>query len=186
MAVLIDSYNDVPYLGDVIVGGFYNYWIGQSFEVSQTKTLYSAKHYIKKWGSPTGNVYAKIYAHAGTYGTSSVPTGTALATSNPIDISSLSSDYQWVEFLFTGENQIELSASTYYVVTVEFSGGSSGNALIKELDASSPTHGGNVSYEDSSGVTTTPFWDLSFEIYGENPDTPVVGEKYPLPAFKNG
>lgn len=184
MAVLIDSYNDVPYLGDAIVGGSYKYWIGQSFEVSLTKSLYSAKHYIKKWGSPTGNVYAKVYAHTGTYGTSSVITGTALATSNPVDISTLSSSYEWVEFLFTGENQIELSASTYYVVTVEFSGGSSGNALIKELDASSPTHGGNVSYEDSGGVVTTRFWDLSFEIYGENLETPTVGVKYPLPAFK--
>ena len=53
---------------------------GQSF-TGNGGTLDSCVFELGKSGSPTGNAVAKIYNHTGTYGTSSKPTGAALATS---------------------------------------------------------------------------------------------------------
>jgi hypothetical protein len=58
--------------------------LGQSF-TGNGLVLNSATFRIIKNNSPTGNIYAKIYAHTGTFGTSSVPTGAALAISAAYD-----------------------------------------------------------------------------------------------------
>ena len=71
-------------LADIYAGG--NPAVGQSF-TGNGLILNSAEFYLKKKGSPTGNAVVKIYAHSGTYGTSSVPTGSALATSDNFDVS---------------------------------------------------------------------------------------------------
>ena len=61
----------------------------QSFEAPVTANLSSVQFYIRKTLSPTGNAVAVLYAHTGTFGTSSAPTGAALATSDEVDVPSL-------------------------------------------------------------------------------------------------
>lgn len=184
MSVLIDSYNNTPYLGDRILGDA-DVGYGQSFSVENNYTLTNCKFSLRKFtgDSLIGNAYAKIYAHTGTYGTSSVPTGNALATSNAIDVSTLGTSFAWINFTFSGLNQISLSSGNKYVVAVEYTGSSTSRIII-ELDASSPTHSGNSCYDSGSGYTAYQYWDLAFEVYGESPTTPTVGVKYPLPPFK--
>lgn len=184
MATLIDSYNEVPYGGDRSIGSTDTAY-GQSFLASANYTLTACRFYLRKHAQylPTGSAYAKIYTHSGTYGTNSVPTGDPLATSGAIDVTTLSvyPDYAWVSFTFSGENQIALVSGTRYVVAVEYTG--SGTSLIQiELDASSPSHGGNSSYLTGSWVSY-PGWDLAFEVYGEEPTSPIIGTKYALPPF---
>lgn len=110
-------------------------------------TLASVEFYLNKVdGSPTGNAVAKIYAHSGTFGTSSVATGAALATSATFDVSVLTVTRELVEFIFSGGNQITLANGTKYCAVVEFSGGDSSNSLGVAIDTSSPTHAGNQTY----------------------------------------
>ena len=81
---------------------------------------------LGKNGSPTGNLYAKIYAetHATAYGTDSLPTGTALATSDAFDGSTLSSVYREAVY-FTFSSPYTTSNGTKYVVVIDYAGTSS-------------------------------------------------------------
>lgn len=119
--------------------------LGESFAVTTSRVLSTAKFRLSKEGSPTGTICAKIYAHSGTYGTSSVPTGSALATSANVDVATLTASSAWVDFAFTGADAITLSASTNYCIALEFTSTSSNasNYVKVGLDATSPGYGGN-------------------------------------------
>jgi len=128
-------------------------------------TLDSVVIDLKKVGSPTGSAYAKIYAHTGTYGTSSEPTGSILATSDALNVAGLTTSYVETPIVFSGAERIELS-SQYYCLVIEYTGGDGSNYLAVSYDASSPTHDGNQGYETSgSGYTPQSSYDMCFEIY---------------------
>lgn len=95
---------------------------GQAFtgngQVLDRATFYLDKHF----GLPTGNATAKIYAITGTYGTSAIPTGSALATSDVFDVSTLTTTKQLIDFTFSGANNITLSNGVNYFVSFEYSG----------------------------------------------------------------
>lgn len=98
---------------------------------------------MKKTGSPTGNAVCKIYAHSGTYGSSSVPTGTALATSDALDVSTLSTTATDKTFIFSSSNKIQLDSGTYYCAVIEYSNGDASN-YISTYYAGVGAHGGCV------------------------------------------
>lgn len=123
---------------------------GQSFTAAASSYVTRGRIYISKTGSPTGNITLVIYAHTGTYGTTGTPTGSALATSDPIDITTLSTSLALVDFVFS--TPLLLTSATKYFVSVEYSGGSLGNALNLGTDSSSPTHGGNTAFFIASWV----------------------------------
>lgn len=170
---LIDSYSETntdqyggvsdPYVGD-----------GQSFTCSVTGYyITSAKFYLYKNGSPTGNVYAKLYTHSGTYGTSSVGTGAALATSDPIDVSTLGSGVGNVAlktFTFSGANLYTMSNGTRYFISVEYTGGDGSNSVSSGHDNSASSHGGNRAYWEPviPGWSAVSTQDVSFYVYGNN------------------
>lgn len=170
MSVIVDSYSE---------SNFYrSYWTlfdnidDHSHKVGQSITgnggiLDSAIFYLRKVGSPTGNAYAKIYAHDGTFGTSSIPTGTALATSDEYGVSNLTTSYQLITFTFSGANKITLTDETKYVVTIEYDNGTYLVDYIRVgLDETSPTHGGNLSgYSTEEGWLPSGSWDLCFYVY---------------------
>jgi len=54
---------------------------------------------LRKQGSPTGTIYAKLYAVSGTVGSTAVPTGSALATAS-LDVATLGGAFAMVEFTF--------------------------------------------------------------------------------------
>jgi epidermal growth factor receptor substrate 15 len=101
-----------------------DYGIAQSFKASGGKIEkvigYFARSNVLQTG---GTITAKIYAHSGTFGTSSVPTGSALATSNAVNISDLPVEIgafydAWpLEFTFSGGYQT--TNNTDYVVAFE-------------------------------------------------------------------
>lgn len=114
-----------------------------------------------KVGSATGNAVAKLYAHSGTYGTSSVPTGAALAESEAVDVSGIGGSYEDVEFDF-GDRYL-LSASTYYCIVIEYNDGTSSDYVNIQYD-SSGAHGGNqAAYTTSWSAESTN--DLRFLLY---------------------
>jgi hypothetical protein len=167
--VLDDSYSESNYTDGIAVTSAYNPEVGQSF-TSSGGTLNSVRLYLNKTGSPTGSAYAKIYAHSGTYGTSSVPTGAALATSDALNVATLTGSPVLTTLTFSGANKITLSPATYYVVTLSFTGGDGSNYPSAGFDDSSPSHSGNAALYDGSwsGADTV---DVIFYVYKDDPAT---------------
>ncbi|HUV84164.1 MAG TPA: hypothetical protein VMV86_00560 [Methanosarcinales archaeon] len=136
----------------------------QSF-TGKAGNLVSCKWYLRKYGSPTGNIVAKLYAHSGTYGVSSIPTGEPLATSNTIDITTLSTSLQLTTFSFEGAEQYLLVNGTYYCLVIEFSGGDTYNCLKVGADRTSPTHSGNIADYSYGNWDLYPNYDFIFYVY---------------------
>ena len=172
MAYIIDSYSesnadsgtglsaDVPYNQ-----------AGQSF-TGDGGTLDSCKFELYTDGSPTGSVYARIYAHTGTYGTNGVPTGSILATSGALDASTLPgfAEKALFAFTFTGAEKITLTNEIKYFTTLYFNGGDSSNRCIVRMDQTSPTHGGNLARGHDSW-TADADKDICFYVYGDDSTT---------------
>ncbi len=169
MAQLIDSYSETNIDSSY---GYDDTWkgYGQSFTASIGGVLDICKFSLKKVNSPTGNGYAKIYAHTGTYGTSSTPTGSALATSDAFDVSGLTTDLVLTTLTFSGANKVYLN-SGYYVVTLEWTNGDATNKLGIGDDNSSPSHGGNGCYTSGSGWGALDAQDMAFYVYFDNATT---------------
>jgi hypothetical protein len=153
---------------------FYTYsgsssaYVGQSFTTpndGKSYLLSSAKFYLTKTLTPTGSVYAAIYAHTGTYGTSGAPTGAPLAVSDPVDVSALQTGLN--TFTFSGGARISLSPNTHYVAVVYYPGGDASNFVNVYADSSSSTASGNIAFS-SNGTSWTGFaiYDACFYVYG--------------------
>ena len=146
--------------------------VGQSFKLGENATLTSVKFVICRVGSPTGNIYAKLYEHSGTYGTSSVPTGSPLATSGAFDSSTLGVSFAQKTFTFSGENIYSLVANTGYVIVISYDVTPSSSNYVKvAFDETESIHGGNMStLDDYMGGGAT--WsenstaDCTFILYG--------------------
>lgn len=116
-------------------------------------------------GVPVGIVNAVIYAHSGTYGVNSVGTGAVLATSDNFNVSTLTSSYQFITFIFSGVNQIVLTNGTNFVVGVQdatFDG--TGNFEAVGIDSTSPTHSGNGMSFDGTTWSASSTYDLIFTV----------------------
>ena len=139
--------------------------VAQTFDVGATTAiLTSVKFHLAKVGSPTGNAVAKIYALTGSSGTTGKPTGTALATSNNFDVSTLTTSFVLTTINFSELDQITLSASTTYCVAIEYSGGNSTNYLAVGRDDSAPSHAGNASYTLDGTTWTEDGTDICFYV----------------------
>ena len=133
----------------------------QSFTVGANSLLLSRVHVnLKKVGTPTGNLVAKLYAHSGTYGTSSVATGAALATSVNIDVSKLTTSYQEVEIGF--DTQYYMTNGTNYVISIEYTGTATDYVHVE--GDSTGTHSGNLSTWTGSWAAAAAE-DLHFKVY---------------------
>jgi len=161
---LLDSYSEVN------ANTVYQVYSGSITSVAQSFTavssvLASCKFYLDRAGSPTGNVVAKLYAITGSSGTTGKPTGSALATSDNVDVTTLpSGSTSLITFTFSGANQYTMVPGDY-CIAVEYSGGDASNYVEVWYDNSSPTHGGNLSYFSSSVWTAESGNDLAFYIY---------------------
>jgi hypothetical protein len=137
--------------------------------------LISCKFVLSKLGTPTGNCYAKLYAHSGTYGTSSVPTGSALATSDAFDVSTLSSTPTWHELSFS--TPYTLVDGTKYCIVAEFTGGNNINYIYVRYK-NSDVHEGNFSRRVTSGGSwsSQSSWDVAFMAFAEITNSDITGD----------
>lgn len=183
MSVLLDSYSDSNYDYDGYTGG--GSFRGQSFtNLVGSYKLASAKFYMYRSGTPTGamNMRAVLYEHSGVYGTSSIKTGSALATSSDVLVSSIGETIDWVTFTFDGT--YSLTPGAYYCIEVELDADATGQVVFG-IDATTPTHSGN--YYASSANNAR---DLIFEVYGDEdvpeiPDDAIVIPTFVEPIVKN-
>ena len=121
---------------------------------------------------------AKLYAHSGTFGVSSIPTGVVLATSDAIDISILPTSFNLIIFNFTGVEQYTLVADTYYCIAIEPVAGASlddSNIVYVGSDIVNLLHSGNAS--DINVVPPYlpyPNAEVIFYVYAEETRYPFV------------
>jgi hypothetical protein len=163
MAEIIDSNGTGAAGGPLYAGVVSGYLKGQSFTCGGNFILASAKFYLYKTGSPTGSVYAKLWSHSGTYGSSSIG-ATLLATSAALNVATLTTTPTQKTFTFSGAEAINLSAG-YYVVSLEYNGGNGTNCAFVYL-STSDVHGGNECYFTDSWAYNAS-WDLRFEVLGD-------------------
>jgi len=162
---IVDSYSESNFNLYSIVGNTVKA-TGQTF-TAKDGVLSSVKFFMGKSGSPTGNAVAKIYAITGTLGTDGKPTGSPLAVSDVLDVSSLSTTLQLVELNFSGINKINLLAMNY-CIDLEYSNGNSSNHIRFGIDNSSSSHSGNRFYSlNLSSWTSTISDDNIFYVYEE-------------------
>jgi hypothetical protein len=160
-AWLTSIYDRIYYVYYTVAAGTPTSIRGQSI-TGNGSALTKASFYLKKTSSPTGSAYAKLYAHSGTFGVSSVPTGEALATSDAFDVSTLTTDFALTDFTFS--SPYTTVDDTNYVVTIEFSGSSATDYIVVGGDSISPTHNGN-SCDYISSYTAYSSVDLCFYTY---------------------
>lgn len=142
------------------------------------KKITKVRFFLKKTGAPTGNLTVTLHTHSGTFGSSSVPTGAALATSETFDVTRLfTSGYQEVEIRFLGAQQVSMSASTNYVIAVNYSGGDGSNYVQVRGLASSGTHAGNRSQNTGTWAATATD-DLAFKVYSSPIIHGISGELF--------
>jgi len=170
--VLVDSYSESNQDSDLTLSAGAIVGASQSFSGDGTD-LHSAVFYLKKLGAPTGNVTCKLYAHSGTFGTDSIPTGAALATAPVLDISTLTTTYALTTFTFG--TTYTMVSGTKYCIALEYSGGDASNNVKVGVDVSAPTHGGNDARLVGAAWSALG-GDLCFYIYSESPNF--------LPFFK--
>ena len=135
---------------------------GQAQSYAQgAKAQYIVKVFfkLKKVGSPTGNLTAKVYAHTGTFGSTGTPTGAALATSNNLDVATLTTSYQTIELYFA--TPYLTTASTNYFVAVEYTGGDGSNYVDVEGAASGSSPGNRA--EDTGAWAASAATDLNYD-----------------------
>ncbi len=116
--------------------------MGQAF-TGDGNDIDEADFELSKTASPTGNATAKVYAITGTFGTNAKPTGSALATSDTLDVSTLTGTPTTKTFTFS--TPFTTTNGTKYCITIEYSGGNPSNYIKAGYDASSPSHAGNYS-----------------------------------------
>ena len=186
--VLLDSYTIRDYKADLLevhpaTGGAYSAQ-GQSFVVPSDGDyrITSAKFYVAKEGSPVGHVVAELYAMTGTFGSTAIPTGSALATSDLIDMEKLSTypTMTLEEFTFPAAQQYVMRRGKHYCIEMENHDATvfgyynhTKVGVDTQAIGEKPTHDGNANYYRAAGWT--PFGagvvDTTFYVYGK----PVVG-----------
>lgn len=139
---------------------------GQSF-TGDGSNLTSCKFHLSKSLSP-GNMIARLYAHTGTFGTSSVPTGAALDSSDIVDADAVLTG-SLALYEFTGFSGYTMVDGTKYCIDVEAYDGTWGAGTDVDMgaDASSPTHGGNFFSFASNVWAANQYQDACFYVYGE-------------------
>jgi hypothetical protein len=135
--------------------------IAQTFTTGASPgTLSALRFYIRKVGSPTGNVVAHLYATSG-----GAPTGAALASSENVDITGIGTSYALEVFPILQDSQAgyALSGTTTYAWVLEYSGGDSSNRLEVGVDNSAPGHSGTGYLYTGSWASQT--WDVCHYAY---------------------
>lgn len=148
---------------------------------------------------PDGDAVIRIYAHAGTFGTSSAPLNAAaeadtptpgwLAESDPLTFTPSDPPTGMTDFTFSGVNRITLTNGTRYVgiLTWRPNDTDQENTVSVSGDGIGPDppgnegdyHAGNVYVDGYSNNFSQASWDLYFRVYEDTglPAGVVIGNR---------
>jgi len=163
--ILVDSYAETNSNSNIRLSSYYSPIKGQSI-TGKYGLLKSIVFYLSKTGTPTGNIIAKLYAHSGIFGTSSLLIGSALAISENIDVSTLTEINQLINFNFNDD--YILQNLTYYCIELEYFGGDENNYIEVGIDTITLLHDGNYFSSGEDGWNSYDYYDLCFYVYAES------------------
>ena len=168
LLTLVDSYSESNKDNDAPLDVDQYNKAGQCFTAIAGNLKYML-FYLAKVGAPTGNAVATLYNLTGTFGTNAQPTGSALATSDNFDVTTLTTSFSLIAFKFSGVNQFTLVNGSNYCAAIEYAGGTIGVNYVRfGYDVSSPSHAGNFA---SYNIPVPGAWsgdnsvDMIFYVY---------------------
>lgn len=127
---------------------------------------------IIKTGSPTGRIWLTIEANS-----SGDPSGTALATSDKIDVSLVSTSAQWVRFVFRTPYTVSAATQYHLVLQGDYTTSDDVNNIGWKCNSSSVYANGHARELDSgtwAGVGGGTTYDFAFKLYVTQNDTTVT------------
>lgn len=136
--------------------------ISQGFKPNTSSTVTKVRLWLKKTSTPTGNINIAIQTN-----NSGVPSGTAVTngTSENLDISTLTTTYQWYTFTFF--TNPSLTVGTQYHIVLQGSNTINGTAYaqwgVDNYDVVYPD--GSISVYDASTWIADTIYDAIFEVY---------------------
>ena len=117
----------------------------------------------------TGNIVCYIYAHSGTWGSTGLPTGSPVATSDAIVVTSFAGN-----FTFTGAQCVQLVNGTHYVA-IAYYAQLTGVQVLLLYKNNTGAHAGNyVSGKSGPTWSYNSSYDLRFQVSTEEPDVGTV------------
>jgi hypothetical protein len=132
----------------------------------------ACKVYLRKVGSPAGTLTARLYAHSGTYGTSSLPVEASMIeeSTTSLDLATgMTASYTLYSFDFAGTTQ--LTADTHYCIAIMVKSETllnDSNYVLVGTDSTTPTHSGNCAlYESNKWIISHLVSDMIFYVYGK-------------------
>ncbi|MDO8848170.1 MAG: hypothetical protein Q7W51_07275 [Coriobacteriia bacterium] len=168
--VLADSYSETNLSAVMAVSDFNYPQLGQSF-TAIAGTLDSAAFPLSGTDASSGNAYALLYAHSETFGTTGVPSGPPLATSSPVDVTTIPTAGGYHLITFDFDNTVLLAAGEKYMIALQYSG-SATDRLWCGIDNTTPTHPGNFAYIQGGIWQPVSSYDAPFYVY-QTPPAPV-------------
>ena len=186
--VTIDYFDESHYTGVYQLDEFYpngdNSALSQSFTTLATPyNITSVKFFLAKYGNPTGMAHAALYAHSGTYGVSSIPTGSPLATSGDFDVSTLQApvDIDLYTFTFNSSQQYQMAANTHYAIVYQNPTSGVMNSTNYIDVGCGSGHSGNLAlYFGSYSYWNVETQDMIFYVYGTSDKTLLINVAYHL------
>jgi len=140
---------------------------GQTFIGTLVRTLCAVQFRLARDSTLTGGtVQAVLYHVTGIVGNNAVPTGAPLASSEIIDISTITDgSAEWVRFCFYGDQMYEMQAGVDYAIVLEIRsligvGGLNAYATVGDGSA----HVGNEVQYTNSAWSARSAYDVCFRI----------------------
>lgn len=149
----------------------------QSFTPTQSGVIPQFEIYMKKVGSPTGNIWAEIWSDAGGPGTGSQING----DSATVDVSTVAGAYGYQMFTWSSNYPMIAAGLVYWVRLYGDYTMTADVGVYVGIDTSSPSYtGGNYGRYGDGGANweNTPSYDMLFKQY-YNP-----GSSGPFIAFE--
>jgi hypothetical protein len=137
--------------------------LAQGFQVTDAGTVSSVKLWLKKVGSPTGNLTVKIQTNnAGSPSGSTITNG----TSATVAASSLSTSYGYITFTFS--TPPSLSAATQYHIVLETADSQSNtNYVVWGADGSTPSYASGEMKRERSAAWSAESKDAVFQVVAD-------------------
>lgn len=135
--------------------------LAQSYTAATSERVTRMRLWMKKTGSPASDLTVKIYSDA-----AGLP-NTLIGSSTSVSAATLSTSYDWVEFVVYVNVTISQAAGTVYHVVLDTTGSADGANFVEwGADSSSPSFTGAMSVRTSGGWSTIiPSTDACFEVY---------------------
>lgn len=148
-------------------GATTNVKIAQTFDTDEAGKLEFVDVKLLKQGSPTGRIWVEVFSTS-----AGAPTGSALATSDKLDVSRISTTALIIRFVFRSPQT--LVAGTTYAIALagDYTASATVNIIVRENSAGGYAAGSVYTYDGTNWASDTE--DLWFKVYVTRNDSAVT------------